>query len=123
MADPHDEEEKPLDPAVARVQERLRRLMLIAGLTLGIGLLAVLAGIVYRIVITDPGGSAALPKDAATPTVSLSGLGLAPGARIVSSAMDGNRLLLTYADDDGTSVVIFEMPAMTVVGRLRVTAD
>ncbi|MEP0320423.1 hypothetical protein [Bauldia litoralis] len=123
MADPYDEEEKPLDPAVVRVQERLRRLMLIAGLTLGLGLLAVLAGIVYRIVITDPGGSAALPKDAATPTVSLSGLGLEPGARIVSSAMDGNRLSLTFADDTGTSVVIFEMPAMTVVGRLRVTAD
>lgn len=123
MADPYDEEEKPLDPAVVRVQERLRRLMLIAGLTLGLGLLAVLAGIVYRIVITDPGGSAALPKDAATPTVSLSGLGLAPGAQIVSSAMDGNRLSLTFADDTGTSVVIFEMPAMTVVGRLRVTAD
>jgi hypothetical protein len=55
MANPDkdDEEEKPLDPAVARVQAKLQRLMLIAGLTLGIGILAVFLGIIYRITAAD----------------------------------------------------------------------
>jgi cytoskeletal protein RodZ len=55
MVDPATEnaEEKPLDPAMARVQVRLQRLMLIAGLTLGLGILAVFAAIVYRITAAD----------------------------------------------------------------------
>jgi hypothetical protein len=55
MVDPAPEntEEKPLDPAVARVQVRLQRLMLIAGLTLGVGILAVFFAIVYRITVLD----------------------------------------------------------------------
>ena len=124
MADPFDDEdEKPLDPAVLRVQERLRRLMLIAGLTLGIGILAVFGGIVYRLMLSGTGAPAALPNDAATPTISLTELGLAADARIVSSALDGDRLSLTYAEDGGTTVIIFQMPSMTVVGRLRVTGE
>ncbi len=97
--------------------------MLIAGLTLGIGILAVFGGIVYRLMMSDRGGPVALPKDAATPTISLTDLGLAPDARVVSSSLDGDRLSLTYADDGGTTVVIFQMPSMAVVGRLRVTGE
>jgi hypothetical protein len=55
MANPNSEdaEEKPLDPAVARVQARLQRLMLIAGSTLGLGILAVFLAIIYRITAAD----------------------------------------------------------------------
>jgi hypothetical protein len=55
MANPDkdDEEAKPLDPAMARVQAKLQRLMLIAGLTLGIGILAVFLAIIYRITAAD----------------------------------------------------------------------
>jgi steroid delta-isomerase len=48
-----EEDEKPLDPAVAAVERRVRRLMLIAGLTLGLGIFAVLAAILYRIATLD----------------------------------------------------------------------
>jgi steroid delta-isomerase len=48
-----DEDDKPLDPAVAQVERRVRRLMLIAGLTLGLGIFAVLAAILYRIATLD----------------------------------------------------------------------
>jgi len=66
--DKDDEEEKPLDPAVARVQARLQRLMLIAGLTLGVGILAVFLAIIYRITATDdkPPIAAAAPVEAQT---------------------------------------------------------
>jgi hypothetical protein len=78
MVDPvlENAEEKRLDPAVARVQARLQRLMLIAGLTLGVGILAVFLAIVYRItatnnkievVSTDMGASAPAAMTAAEP--------------------------------------------------------
>jgi len=101
----------------------MRRLMLIAGLTLGIGILAVFGGIVYRLSLMEPAAPAPLPKDGAVPTTSLSNLGLPPDARIVSSALDGDTLALTYADGGGTTVIVFHMPAMAVVGRLRVRAE
>ena len=51
MTDPvaDDTSEKPLDAAVLRIQKRVTRLMLIAGLTLGIGLLTVFGAIIYRL--------------------------------------------------------------------------
>lgn len=97
--------------------------MLIAGLTLGIGILAVFGGIVYRLSLTEPGAPASPPKEGAVPTVSLSALGLPPDARIVSSALDGDTLALTYAESGGTTVIVLHMPEMTVVSRLRITAE
>ena len=66
MSDPNtdDEGDKPLDPAVAQVERRVRRLMLIAGLTLGLGIFAVFAAILYRIVIYDASSE---PPSASTP--------------------------------------------------------
>ena len=54
-----DDDEKPLDPAVQRVEARVRRLILIAGLTLGLGIFAVFAAILYRIATYDATSPAA----------------------------------------------------------------
>lgn len=62
-----DEDEKPLDPAVAKVEQRVRRLMLIAGLTLGLGIFAVFAAILYRIVIFDSTPAAQATAQSASP--------------------------------------------------------
>lgn len=122
-----EEDDQLLDPAVEQVQRRLRRLMLIAGLTLGIGMFAVFGAIIYRMSTNESAGSAPLPAplpaDAATPTISLSALGLAPEARLLSSALDGDRLALTYAETGGTAVVVIYLPTMAVVSRLRVSDD
>ncbi len=118
-----DENDKPLDPAVAQVQQRLRRLMLISGLTLGVGMFAVFAAIVYRLWTYEPSQAEALPPDAATPTIARSALGLAADAELVSSAIDGDRLALTWSESGGSTVIVFQMPAMTVVSRLRVSAE
>lgn len=48
-----DEDDKPLDPAVANVERRVKRLMTIGLATLGLGIFAVLAAIVYRIAVMD----------------------------------------------------------------------
>lgn len=98
-------------------------MMLIAGATLGIGILAVFIGIVYRISLMDGDGPAPLPPDAATPTLSLAELGLPPDARIISSALDGESLALTYSAGNDVTVIVFHLPTMAVVNRLRVTGD
>ncbi|HET7716103.1 MAG TPA: hypothetical protein VFK86_10795 [Bauldia sp.] len=125
MTDPYDEQgEKPLDPEVARVQQRLRRLMLISGLTLGLGILAVFLAIVYRLVTWESGGTpVATVEGAAVPTVSPSALGLPADARLVSTSLDGDRVALAYEDSGGSTIVVFDLDRMVVVSRFRVAGD
>jgi len=110
------EEEEPLDPTLMRVQARLRRLMLIAGLTLGLGILAVLGAMLYRI---NGLGTTARPLAAgAAVAVDLAAAGLPPDARLVSSVLDGDRLALTYESAAGNEVLIVDVRSAVVVGRL-----
>ena len=117
MADPafDDDDDKPLDPAVERVQARLRRLILVSGLTLGLGLFAVLAAILYRIVADGASGPAA----GGVATLTTVGMGLADDARLIATAIDGNRLLLTYAHAGGNTLVIVDARSLNVVAKVE----
>ena len=44
-----DNEEKPLDPEVEKVRRRMMRLMIVSILIMLVGLIAVFAGVVYKI--------------------------------------------------------------------------
>ncbi len=112
-----DENERPLDPAVLQVQARLRRLMLIAGLTLGLGIFAVFAAILYRIVTYDATSAPAVAEG--TP-IGLPTLGLPADAGLVSTSLDGNHLALTYETADGTVIIVIDTRSGTVVSRLRI---
>jgi hypothetical protein len=114
------DEEKPIDPAFLRVQARLRRLMLIGGGTLFIGIAAVFAAILYKIATYDSTSARALAPDAAVPTLSLSALGIPPGARLVSTSLDGGRMALTYDADDVTVIVVLDIASGAVVRRMNV---
>jgi hypothetical protein len=115
------DDEKPLDPAVIRVQARLRRLMLIAGLTLGLGIVAVFAAILYRIATYDTAGKVGpMAAAALAPTVSLSATGLPADAKLISTALDGNRLALTYQTGAATEIVVMDMRSGLVVSRLKI---
>lgn len=72
MADPVTDAstEKPTDPEMLRLQARVRALMLIGGLTLGIGIFAVFAAIIYRVAMPSDKGSAAVAEDMAVPAAS-----------------------------------------------------
>jgi hypothetical protein len=145
MADPEKdtdtEEEKPLDPAVARVHARLQRLMLIAGLTLGLGILAVFLAIIYRITAADdkvPDVAASVPVEEAAPgpppaLPHAEAGSLAPGtpeavlaveasipadARLIASTVAGGRIVLTYDHFGGTIVIVVDPDTLQVVGRL-----
>ena len=115
-----DDLEKPLDPAMARVQAKLRRLLLIAGLTLGLGILAVFAAILFRTVTAVP---TVFPAAAvASGRLSLADLGLPPDARLLSTAVDGARAVLTYAHSGGNTLIFLDERRLTVIGRLELPA-
>jgi hypothetical protein len=112
------EEEKPIDPAFLSVQRKLRRLMLVGGATLGIGILAVLIALVYRIATLDATPPSP-PAGGAVPTLSLQALGLPADAKLISTALDGNRLAMTYQTSDGTDTVVVDTRSGTVILRLK----
>jgi hypothetical protein len=108
-----DLDETPLDPAALRLQARLRRLILTSGLTLGVGILAVLIAIVYRIA-TIP--TAATPTPAAMVRATA---GIVPaGARLVGTNADGSRIVLTYEHPGGTTLITIDPRSLAVTGRL-----
>ena len=121
----HDnDDEQPLDPALERVQARLRRLMVIAGLTLGVGIFAVFAAILYRIVTLDASstGEASIPA-AISATLKRSGLGLPADARLLTATADGGRIVLTYIHGAGETVVVIDADTLAVTGRVELSAD
>jgi hypothetical protein len=116
-----DEDEKPLDPAVKRVEVRVRRLMLIGGLTLGIGIFAVFGAILYKLAVSGSTPEAA-PAGAAVPSLTLSEMGLSADAALVSTALDGNRAAFTYRTGEGTVTVVVDLGTGVILRRFRIVA-
>jgi hypothetical protein len=105
---PDDPPETPLDPAVINVERRLRRLMLVGGLTLGFGILAVFAGIVYRIGMAGSKVLPAAPMEAKVPA----------GAKLVSTTIGEGRIVLTYDVGGGTTLIFVDAASLKPLGRL-----
>lgn len=95
--------------------------MLIAGLTLGVGLFAVFGAILYRIVTLDATSSRG--KGAFAVTLTPDALGLPPDAALISTAVDGGRLALTYAHGGKHTVVFVDPVTGAVVGRVTLPAN
>ncbi len=98
----------------------MRRLMLIAGLTLGLGILAVFAAILYKIALAgDKLAPVVWQPGQPVPTLTPADMGLPAGARLVSTASDGQRLILTYERPGGGNAVVFiDAATLKVTGRL-----
>jgi hypothetical protein len=117
-----DDDDKPLDPALARVQARLKRLILISGATLAVGILAVFAAILYRIAAYDSSRSpapAAFQAGRPTAVLSAADMDLPAGASLVSTAIDGERLVLTYAHAGRHTLVVIDLDRMAVTRKLE----
>lgn len=93
--------------------------MLIGGGTLAIGIAAVFAAILYKIATYDSTGRTPT-AGAAAPTLSLAALGLPADAKLVSTALDGNSLALTYQTSSGTETLLVETPTGIVLGRVKI---
>lgn len=122
MSSPSDDDEAPLDPALLRVQARLRRLMLIGISTLVIGVVAVLIAIIYRFYIADDSdGRTVNLRTTITGEVTAESVGLAPNAELIEQTIDGNQMLLTFRDGADLVNIIIDTTTMEITGQLRMT--
>ena len=100
-------------PEQAALFARVRRMMLIAGLTTALAVAAVLIAIGYRLFRSE--GSAVV----ATETVA----GLPKGARIVSTGTAGDRLLVTLDIGGTTEIRSFDAHSLKQVGQLKFVTE
>jgi hypothetical protein len=97
-------------PEQAALMARVRRMMLIAGLTSALAVAVVLIAVGYRLYRGE--GS---PAAAATDIIAT----VPKGARIVSTAVVGERLLLTLDISGVTEIRTFDAKTLKPAGKLR----
>jgi hypothetical protein len=100
------DDEKPLDPAAARVVTRVRWLMIISGLTTMVAIAAVIAAIGYRVFRAEGSAGdiiATLPK----------------GARVIATAVADDRIAVTIEVAGAVEVRLFDLKSLKAAGRLR----
>jgi hypothetical protein len=93
---------------------RVRRMMLIASLTTAVAISAVLVAVGYRLFKSEGSAQAAI-KDVTEM--------LPKGARITSTAVAGDRLVLTLDIGGTTEIRTFDAQTLKPAGRLRFTTE
>jgi hypothetical protein len=97
-------------PEQAALFARVRRMMLIAGLTTAVAVSAVLIAIGYRLFRTE--GSVTVAATDVTAS-------LPKGARIVSTGVAGDRLVVTLEVGGLTEIRTFDARTLKPAGRLK----
>ena len=92
---------------------KVRWLMLISGVTTLIAISAVIGVIGYR--VFHAGGSAATPLD----TI----VALPKGARVTSSTVAGDRIVVTLDIGGAIEMRVFDLKTLKQIGRLRFAAE
>jgi len=116
-----DDDEKPLDPAAARIVAKVRMLMMIAGATMLIGIGAIFAVIGYRVFRSE--GSAPAPAAVSTAAMAEVTASLPRGSRITAVTVGGDRLAVTVETGTGTEIRLFELATLRPTGRLRLSVE
>jgi hypothetical protein len=117
----HDEEDDaPLSPAAERLRRKLVRLLIVSGGIMALGLIAVFAAIVYKL---GEGSRGASNRLSAASLVEVD-LAIPPGNRVVATALDGERALLTLEGPKGRSeLLLIDLASGAVVGRYTISPD
>jgi hypothetical protein len=101
-------------PDQAALIARVRRMMLIAGLTSALAVAVVLVAVGYRL-YRGEGSPAAATTDIIAP--------LPKGARIVSTAVAGERLVLTLDIGGVTEIRTFDAKTLKPAGKLKFVSE
>lgn len=103
---------KPLDPDQVRSLAQVRRLMTIALMTTCVAIGLVFAVIGYKIYRSgDSAGEASAPSDVT--------VNLPPGAKIVSTAIGNDHIVVTIEVGGVTELRTFDPDTLKPLGRLR----
>jgi hypothetical protein len=102
----------PNPEQTALMAARVRRMMLIAGLTTGIGIAAVFIAIGYRLFRSE--GSAPVADLTAT---------LPRGARIVATGVAGDRLAVTLDIGGAIEIRTYDARTLKPAGRLKFASE
>jgi hypothetical protein len=97
-------------PEQAALFARIRRMMLIAGATTGVAIAAVLFAVGYRLYRSEPSVTTAPAEVTAA---------LPKGARIVSTAVAGERLVVTLDIGGATEIRTFDARSLKPAGKLK----
>lgn len=106
----------PVDPnpeLTAQLTARVRRMMLIAGLTTALGVGAVFVAIGYRI----------YKGEGSTPAVSDVTATLPKGAKIVSTGIAGERIVVTVEVGGATQIRTFDARTLKPAGQIRFVSE
>jgi hypothetical protein len=113
MSEPPADDEKPLDPAAARIVSRVRWLMIVSSLTTMLAVAAVLGVIGYRLFRAEGSAPALTAMTAMLPE----------GARIVSTAVAGDRIAVTIEVAGALEIRTFDLHTLKPAGRLRFATE
>jgi hypothetical protein len=113
----------PLEPDATHALGNIRRLMLFSNLFMVVAIGAVLTVVGYRLFRTEPAPPPPPPTPAAPKPVLATipndmTLTLPRGARIVATAVAGDRLVITLEIDGGTEIRTFDIRTLQPTGRL-----
>jgi hypothetical protein len=111
MSNPNSDDETPLDPAQAKIVAKVRWLMLISGFATVLGIAVVIGVIGYRVFRTD--GSVTSEMTALLPK----------GARVVSTAVAEDRIVVTVEVGGLLEIRTFDLKTLKPAGRLRFATE
>ena len=115
------EEDPPLEPAQERLRRKLARLVFISGATMTLGLIAVIAAIVYKLNEGPTGEALSSGLRGAFSTEAE--IAIPAGHRLVSTALDGDRALLTLSAADGSTLLLLvDLTSGDVLSRYHLAA-
>lgn len=126
---PDSNQEMPLDPAMERVRRKMIRLLAVSIGVMLIGLMAVLAAVVYKInkapdtpeqedLRSDIPGQSVVLKEEPFKMVE-SRITLAEGTRLLSQSLSGNMISLeTLLPDGGTEIIVYDFKESRITARM-----
>jgi hypothetical protein len=113
MSNPSADDDKPLDPAAARMVAKVRWLMVISGATTLLAVAAVLGVIGYRLFRVEGSTAAQVDVTALLPK----------GARILSTAVAEDRIAVTIEAGGAIEIRTFDLKTLKPTGRLRFATE
>ncbi|TDH35144.1 hypothetical protein E2A64_15665 [Pseudohoeflea suaedae] len=118
-------EEKPLDPEMEKVRRKMVRLLAVSIGIMFVGVMAVLAAIVYKFtrpaedVAAVPAASGNAPAaPSSTPLVDR--IDLPPGFEVVSMSVDGDRIAFFGTANGASQVLVYDASSGTRLGTIEV---